>query len=118
MSDHGFEPSPDPAITGEHDSAPPGVVVIQGPGIRRGPLAVDASVYDILPTLMDGLDLPVAEDSVGAPLESAFCAAAWASLSHTTVPSYGEGDFVPAIARPDDLDSDVLQQLESLGYLD
>jgi predicted AlkP superfamily pyrophosphatase or phosphodiesterase len=118
MSDHGFEPFDDPWVTGKHFEAPPGMVVLEGPGIRSGRLDDEASVYDILPTLMAGLDLPIADDLPGAPIESAFCPAAWASGSHETVPTYGTGDFVPTIARSDDLDSRVLQQLESLGYLD
>jgi len=48
-----------------------GVLVASGGDIRRGGL-VNASVYDIAPTILDILDLPISIDHVGRPLKEIF----------------------------------------------
>ncbi|MEO1367322.1 MAG: alkaline phosphatase family protein [Acidobacteriota bacterium] len=119
LSDHGFEIDSDPDITGAHYNAPPGVVVLEGPGIERNHRLEPHDVYDILPTLMAGLQEPVAQDLPGDIMREAFCAPAWESAEHQTVASYASGiPFAPDIIRSDSLDAAVLEQLESLGYLD
>ena len=118
LSDHGFAAESKPNISGGHDHAPPGIVVMKGPGIRRDHLLTEADIYDILPTLMAGLDLPVAEDLRGSVLEDAFCPAALAASPRRTVPTYDDGaPFVPEISRPSALDAELLQQMKSLGYI-
>ncbi|MCG8461194.1 MAG: alkaline phosphatase family protein [Holophagales bacterium] len=118
MSDHGFEAHADPEIPGGHDHAPPGILVAQGPGIRRGEIE-GATVYDILPTLMASLGLPVADDLPGKALTSAFCDSAYDPDAQPRVASYGTSTaYVPAIPKPDALDSEVMEQLRSLGYID
>jgi hypothetical protein len=62
VSDHGFD------FRGyEHDNGPPGVLLLAGPGVRPG-LVTGASIYDVTPTLLHLLGLPVADDMAGAPL--------------------------------------------------
>jgi predicted AlkP superfamily phosphohydrolase/phosphomutase len=118
LSDHGFAAHNDPEIPGGHDHAPPGFLVLDGPGIRPGQID-DASVYDILPTIMAAMGLPVADDLPGAPLVKAFCEEAYDPATQPTVASYGTGTpYVPKIARPDDLDAELMKQLRSLGYID
>ncbi|MEM1177693.1 MAG: alkaline phosphatase family protein [Acidobacteriota bacterium] len=119
LSDHGFEVDDDPEIPGGHDNAPPGIIVLEGQGIQRNHKLAPSDVYDILPTLMAGLQEPVAQDLVGEVMQEAFCPAAWGSAEHRTVASYASGQpFAPEIVRSDSLDQEVLEQLESLGYLD
>lgn len=118
LSDHGFAAEADPHITGGHDHAPPGIVVLNGPGIRRDHQLQGATIYDVMPTLMAGLDLPVAEDLKGSVLDDAFCEAALAATPRQTVPTYHDGEpFVPEISRPSALDAELLQQMKSLGYI-
>lgn len=118
LSDHGFGADADPEIPGGHDHAPPGILVLDGPGIRPGRID-GASVYDILPTLMAAMDLPLAADLPGSPLVQAFCDGSYDPDAQATVASYGQGTpYVPKIAKPDDLDQELLQQLRSLGYID
>jgi hypothetical protein len=118
LSDHGFEPADDPEIPGFHDDAPPGILVMQGPGIRAGIKLPRATVYDILPTLMASLDLPVARDLDGRILKQAFCPTVWKNEPPVMVASYGTGPYVPKVARPGALEDQLVDQLESLGYLD
>ncbi|MDA8018770.1 MAG: alkaline phosphatase family protein [Thermoanaerobaculia bacterium] len=118
LSDHGFAADTDPDIPGGHDHAPPGIVVLHGPGIRPGKID-GATVYDVLPTLMASMDLPLAEDLPGAPLVQAFCDGAYDPTTQETVDSYGSGTpYVPTVSKPDELDQELLQQLRSLGYID
>lgn len=118
LSDHGFAADSDPEIPGGHDHAPPGMVVLHGPGIRPGQID-GASVYDVLPTLMASMGLPLAEDLPGAPLTRAFCDGVYDATTQETVASYGSGTpYVPEISKPDDLDQELMQQLRSLGYID
>lgn len=119
LSDHGTGPGPDPDLPGYHDDAPPGIIVLSGPGIRSDHLIEGATIYDVLPTLMAGIEAPVAEDLPGRVLEEAFCPEAWAAGRQQSIASYrGDDQFMPPISSPDALSEDVVKQLESLGYLD
>ncbi len=118
MSDHGFSAESDPDINGGHDHAPPGMIVLNGPGIRRDQKIADADIYDVLPTLMTGLGLPVAKDLKGTALADAFCPEALAAADVETVETYSSGtSFIPEISKPADLDRELLQQMKSLGYI-
>jgi hypothetical protein len=65
VSDHGFD------LRGyEHDNAPPGVIIVRGPGARPGPVA-GARIHDVTPTLLHLLGLPVADDMDGVVLSLA-----------------------------------------------
>jgi hypothetical protein len=65
MSDHGFD------FRGyEHDNAPPGVLFLRGPGVQAGPFE-GARIYDVAPTLLHLLGLPVARDMEGRLLSVA-----------------------------------------------
>ncbi len=62
VSDHGF------GYRGyEHDNAPPGVLILRGPGIRPG-VFTGADVSDVTPTLLHALGLAVADDMDGEVL--------------------------------------------------
>lgn len=118
LSDHGVGPGEDPKVPGYHDDAPPGMVVWNGPGIRPDHRLEGATVYDILPTLMASMGLPVAEDLDGKVLGDVFCPGAWDAAAQPRVASYHEGDFyVPDVAKPSQLSNDLVHQLESLGYI-
>ncbi len=117
LSDHGFDPEPDPRRGGYHDDAPPGMLVVQGPGIRSG-VRVDGSIYDVFPTLMSGLGLPVARDLPGSVLSDAFCPGTLERLAPASVASYAEADsYVPTIAAPAELTDAIERELRALGYL-
>lgn len=118
LSDHGFAAEADTQITGGHDHAPPGIFVINGKGIRRDHKLDGVTVYDIMPTLMAGLGLPVADDLRGRVMDEAFCPGAQDPSSRETVPTYSSGrPYVPEISRPEALDDELLQQMKSLGYI-
>ncbi len=117
-SDHGFR-----YFRGRYNHAmpemepPDGVVLVFGPGVRRGARLEDASLYDIAPTLLWALGRPVAEDMAGRPLR-AFDAAWLETHPLRRIASYEATGRPQGQARPDrGLDEQVLQDLRTLGYI-
>jgi hypothetical protein len=56
--------------SGCHD--PKGMMILYGPGVRRGVHIAEANNLDIAPTLLTLLDLPVPEEMKGRVLNEAF----------------------------------------------
>jgi predicted AlkP superfamily phosphohydrolase/phosphomutase len=80
VSDHGFllgkrirEGVEYPTISGVHgpNLAPDGVIVLYGAGVREGIKLHEAHVYDVAPTVLTLLGLPVARDMDGTVLTEA-----------------------------------------------
>jgi len=79
LSDHGFHPDHlRPASIPEIPAGPAiehrdlGVLVVSGPGIRRGEKLHGASLLDVAPTILTLYGLPVSEDMDGKVLSQAF----------------------------------------------
>lgn len=74
-SDHGFHCDHLRPRGTPHEPAGPavwhrdyGILVMKGPGVRRGPRLYGASVLDMTPTVLTLLGLPIAADMDGKPL--------------------------------------------------
>jgi hypothetical protein len=115
LSDHGFEAGVSlMLLTGEHDTpkALDGVLFARGRGIAAGSRTRGTNVFDIAPSVLAWLGVPIAADMVGRP----------APFLETTLP--------PRIASYDDLpierlgdeasgrEEDIVEHLRSLGYLE
>jgi predicted AlkP superfamily phosphohydrolase/phosphomutase len=113
ISDHGFQMSSKgythyglPAGT----PAPDGILALLGPDVKPG-IRVEASVYDIAPTILYLKGLPVGADMDGKPLLECLTAprpvrtALYTRMKHR-----------PAGANPE-LDQKKLEELRSLGYI-
>jgi hypothetical protein len=111
VSDHGFD------FRGyEHDNAPPGVLVLRGPDLRSGAFE-HASIYDVAPTLLHLLELPVGEDMVGRPIDVALPGGAL-DRPVAWVPSHGPPMHTLAAGAPDPDDVRAYQEyLRALGYV-
>jgi hypothetical protein len=112
LSDHGFD------FRGyEHDNAPPGVIILRGPGIRPGPFE-GATIYDVTPTLLHLLGLPVAEDMEGEPLDVALEGGPL-DRAVARVGSHGPAlePLAPGASDPEELQRD-REYLRALGYVD
>ncbi|MCP4199102.1 MAG: hypothetical protein GY762_18310, partial [Proteobacteria bacterium] len=79
ISDHGFHPDHNRPTTIPKEPAGPaiehspyGIVVMNGPGIKKDKLLFGASLLDVTPTLLTLFGLPVAEDMDGKVLVHAF----------------------------------------------
>ena len=80
LSDHGFVTGrrkkgsgrARETVSGTHaKSAPPGVLIVSGQGAAAGGSSTQASVLDIVPTVLTAMGLPVARDMDGRVLLSA-----------------------------------------------
>jgi len=135
LSDHGFssgEGRPDdvkPFIEGKpglwHDIT--GIFIARGPGIGSGQ-APPVTLYDIAPTLLYLLGLPVAEDMSGKVLEKVVAPGFLSAHAVAYVPSFeglgvaGEGEdaaekrraVAPAVGGGEE---EIVEQLRSLGYI-
>jgi predicted AlkP superfamily phosphohydrolase/phosphomutase/tetratricopeptide (TPR) repeat protein len=143
LSDHGFasgEGRPTdvkPFIEGKpglwHDLI--GIFAASGPGIHRGEVPA-VTLYDILPTVLYLLGLPVADDMSGKVLETAVDPAFLAAHPIAHVPSYeplrtearaSEAENPAGSAPPDaappaapeggEANDEMVEQLRSLGYI-
>lgn len=121
-SDHGFKtgsnrPLTDPRI--EQGGAADwhrkfGILLMTGPGLKRGVEMGDASVLDVAPTVLAMMGLPVAEDLEGRPLLEAFDP----PLEPTWMATYEtDGPKQAAEALGSELDDAIIEKLEALGYV-
>lgn len=134
VSDHGFHSDPDHARKANH--SPYGVILMKGPGIRRGHdlnLSLPGSlaelfgggtaggdrvtVLDVLPTLLYLHGLPISEQLDGRVLSETLERSLAGRRPELTVPTYG--DF--AATREIDVESadedEYLQRMKALGYI-
>ncbi len=94
-----------------------GMLIMNGPGIRRGSTIENAAIHDIAPTILHTMGLPVPADMDGRMLADAF------------VPEYTEA-FPVTIAEPaatseapawdgytEEGEKEIMERLEGLGYL-
>lgn len=140
VSDHGFKTGEARLVENEHTAVDrahewhekQGVIVLSGPSFRQG-VRLNASIYDVTPTVLYALGLPVANTMPGRILSEAIDAERLARQPPTTVADYRSK--TPPVARaeeaktPDvaaaagaqsaaEIDPDMLARLEALGYLD
>jgi predicted AlkP superfamily phosphohydrolase/phosphomutase len=111
VSDHGFD------FRGyEHDNSPPGVLIVRGPGIEDG-LIEGGSIYDVAPTLLHLLGLPVADDMVGRVLPVARAGGPLdRKVAHLA--SYGASEQTKPEGAADAKElRDLESYLRSLGYV-
>ena len=126
LSDHGFhcdhlrpkhipkEPS-GPAI--EHN--PYGVLVMSGPGIKKGEEITGASVIDITPTILTLYGLPVGKDMEGKVLTAAFSEPIEPEFIDSWENVEGEHGMHDADIKEDPWAAqEAMQQLVELGYID
>ncbi|MGD9546292.1 MAG: tetratricopeptide repeat protein [Candidatus Krumholzibacteriia bacterium] len=126
VSDHGFRLGPErrredefSIETADADHMPDGVVIIDGPGVVPGARITGADVYDVAPTVLYALGLPVAEDMHGRVLTDAFAPARLDEFPVALVPTYETSPLVRDAAPQRDLEAVAGREkmLRSLGYL-
>jgi Flp pilus assembly protein TadD len=124
LSDHGFAHGGSrprdvpPDIEGRPGKwhAPYGIYLLRGPGVEPG-RRKPASLYQIAPTLLSLVGLPLAADMSGRPLEGTPGAAAG------EIATYEGSGPPPDGTRPQAggdaaLEADMLEKLRSLGYIE
>ncbi len=127
LSDHGMGAANLDDInniqSGGHDNAPPGILIVSGPGVveyglqPRGKRTI-GSIYDITPTLLDWLDLPSGSYMVGKPLRQ-LRTEEWQQAHPSPAPQDYRIGFRPATKprKPtEDANREFLHSLDELGY--
>lgn len=100
-SDHGQSPTFVHRLHTQHRHGPDGVLLLYGPGIRRGHRLESSHVLDVFPTVLALLGLPLPEDAEGRVLEGAF----------ETPPNQGPARSVPTYR-------DAWQAVDTVGGTD
>ena len=101
--------------TGNHH--PSGLLLLAGPDIEPGAVVRAASVYDVFPTVLHLLGLPVPEGLHGRVLVEALTPEARRSRPVLRVDGFGSRRRATEAPIPTDLDQESLDRLRSLGYV-
>jgi arylsulfatase A-like enzyme len=112
VSDHGFQSD---RIHGGGTHRKEGIFLASGPGIFASDEILDLSVYDIAPTILAGLGLPVASDMSSEAFVDLF----ESSPLPRVIESDGQNVSGQATGlTPDRIDASTEEQLRSLGYIE
>ncbi len=113
VSDHGWEREPDGGYN--HNFRPPGILLVYGAGVcaKQCPPLGDTTVFDVAPTVLERLRLPLSEELRGRPVVEAFDEA----RPRVRVAQYGR-PLGRARNVASDLDGELTEKLEALGYVE
>jgi predicted AlkP superfamily phosphohydrolase/phosphomutase len=125
LSDHGFGGTGRLPWSGGHDSitkgapiAPPGVLILSGPGIGHSNTPGKAHVLDIAPTLLYLMGLPASKEMSGRVLTEAMAPGSPAELPR--VESYeriGTPRQIGEMVSEPLADAERIERLRALGYV-
>jgi hypothetical protein len=90
--------------------APPGILIVAGPEVRPGKL--QAKVYDIAPTVLYAMGLPLDRGMDGRPLKEAFRFSRKSEITAYKLAPKGNKS-----GRNSQADQEALEELKALGYL-
>ncbi len=94
-----------------------GMLIMRGPGLRRGGTIEGALIQDLAPTLLHVMDLPVPADMDGRVLADAFAAEYMASfpviIAEPSTPAEA-ADWIDYTAEGE---QEIMERLKGLGYL-
>lgn len=124
VSDHGFEPNEDEVVekgthlqgVHESDHTATALFIAAGPRIREGVRVGMASVFDVLPTVLELAGLPSARDLPGKIFAEAFKPEERNFLP--PVDSYQQVWTSAGDREVSEADAAIMERLRSLGYID
>jgi predicted AlkP superfamily phosphohydrolase/phosphomutase len=128
ISDHGHEANEgyDPksevhynrVCSGGHEEAPDGIIIVSGKDIAAKAELMGASVFDIAPTVLAIMGVPVGQDMPGRVLTEIIRPEFFASHPVTSVPSYSTGRGHSEIPVRSPMSEALKEKLKGLGYID
>jgi len=118
VSDHGHGPSGKLPWSGQHEDAPDGIIILSGKAAKPGAVLEGASVYDVTPTALAMMGLPVAQDMDGRVLVEALAPEFLARYPLRTVETYETGEVGTAVVVESEVDEAVKSRLRGLGYIE
>lgn len=119
-SDHGFRFFKGGYNHGRRHMEPPdGVLFLAGPGVKKGYRMPEATLFDIAPTILYAMGLPVPKDMDGVVPRAALEKGYLARHPVETIATYESAGGKPGApaAGKTDVDRDVLEDLRALGYI-
>ncbi len=127
VSDHGHEANKnyDPKseehynriCSGDHNEAPDGVIIMSGKDIVPGAELPEATVFDIAPTVLALMGVPVDEEMKGRVLIPALRKEFLRAHPITKVPTYSAGRKFSNIPIPSGMSGTLTEKLKALGYI-
>ena len=126
ISDHGFRIGDERRKedefnidTADEDHMPDGLIIINGPNVQVGARITNADIYDVAPTVLYAMGLPVANDMKGHVLTDAFTRESLQANPVKTVSTYETAPLVraEAVQRNEEDRENLEKMLRSLGYL-
>lgn len=102
-------------LSGTHDAGNDGILIAAGPDIQPGAAIDGIRVHDITPTVLYGLDLPVADNFAGKAWPELFRPEYRARHPLRTIRSWGTSRA--GAVRQSAADAKLMQELRSLGYI-
>lgn len=103
------------SVSGVHKPGTPGVLLAAGPDIEPDATLDGISIFDITPTVLYGLGLPVAKDFAGRPWTTLFTEEFQRVHPLQKIDSWKmarEGEL-----RESEADAEIIEELKALGYL-
>lgn len=111
VSDHGWRYDGT-----SHWRMPDGIFALYGGGVKKGFSPGRVHVYDVAPTILYYLGLPVSKEMPGKILDVAFTPEAVSRLPRVSVATYGPRILPVRVSDPE-MDGDYKAKLKSLGYI-
>ena len=96
---------------------PHGILLIKGPHVRKNHEIAEATVLDILPTLLYTIGLPAAQDMDGKVLTDVFDEAYLSRKPVAFIKSYEDGKRRKPSERNSAADEKLLEEFKALGYI-
>jgi Type I phosphodiesterase / nucleotide pyrophosphatase len=119
-SDHGHSPTIVHSLYTQHRHGPPGILLMWGGPVRRGLALEGTDIYDLYPTILYLLGLPVPRDVSGRVLLEALDPGFVRLHPVRTVPSLrglGLPPGLPGASRSGAMNAREIEKLRSLGYI-
>jgi len=128
VSDHGHDANPhyDPksadhfnrVCSGTHEEAPDGIIVVAGEDVRAGAVLSKPNVFDVAPTILALLGIPVGEDMPGRVLEEAIDPRFLAAHPIRTVRTHSAGRRFSPLPVKSAIGDELKKKLEGIGYIE
>jgi predicted AlkP superfamily phosphohydrolase/phosphomutase len=113
---HLVQPGYDTRFSGVHH--PDGIAIFCGPGVRSNVSQVQASVLDIVPTVLALLGEPIGRDMDGRALTELLAPEFLSEQPLTYIDSYDVGLESVETEQDDAVSEELLSRLRALGYVD
>lgn len=119
-SDHGHSPTIVHSLYTQHRHGPPGILLMRGGPVKRGLALQGADIYDLYPTVLYLLGLPVPQNLRGKVLLNALDPGFVRLHPVRAVPSFqdlGLPPNLPGASRDGGMNELEIEKLRSLGYI-